>query len=297
MRRIVFFNRYTRAMEEEEVFGGALLKFVYTTAIGHLTFAGLCRRKIFSALLGKLASAQGSRRRILPFIEKYGLKADSFERKIGDFTSFNDFFSRKLKPSARPISPKPDTISSPVDGRHLAYKSAKDLSPFFVKGEDFSVEELTLDRKISEKFSGGSVLISRLCPVDYHRFHFPVDCVPGKTFLIGGGYASVNPIAMAGKIETFLKNKRMTTLIRTDTCGDVLMVEIGATGIGSIKQTFVPEQPTLKGSEKGYFECGGSAVILIFEVGRIKFSDDVLANTAQGTETYVLMGDEIATIL
>jgi phosphatidylserine decarboxylase len=172
-----------------------------------------------------------------------------------------------------------------------------DLSPLFIKGEDFSIENLILNREIAKKFSGGKILISRLCPIDYHRFHFPVDGIPEKTFLINGEYASVNPIAMAGKIDTFLKNKRMTTLLHTDICGDILMVEIGATGIGTIKQTFAPEKSALKGSEKGYFEYGGSTVISIFESGRVKFSDDILENTAQGVETYVLMGDEIATIL
>jgi phosphatidylserine decarboxylase len=297
MRRVVVFNRYTKAMEEEEVWGGMLLRFVYATIIGRLTFAGLCRRKIFSMLLGKVASMYSSRKKILPFVKKYGLKVDSFEKKIGDFTSFNDFFTRKLKPSARPISPKLDTISAPVDGRHLAFQSIEDFSAFFVKGEEFYLEDFTFDHKISEKFSGGSALVSRLCMADYHRFHFPADGIPAKTFLLKGEYSSVHPIAMAGKIDAFLRNKRMTTLVKTDTCGDILMVEIGATGIGSIRQTFVPERPALKGEEKGYFECGGSAVILIFERGRIKFSDDVLENTGHGTETYVLMGDEIATIV
>jgi phosphatidylserine decarboxylase len=232
----------------------------------------------------------------VPFIEKYALKIDSFEKKVGDFTSFNDFFSRKLKPSARPISPKPNTISAPVDGRHLAYANMNDLSPFFVKGETMRVGELTLDPKLERKFFGGSALISRLCPADYHRFHFPFGGIPEKTFLVGRVYSSVNPIAMGGEVATFLMNKRMSTLLRTETCGDILITEIGATGIGSIRQTFTPEKSVLKGEEKGYFEFGGSTVITIFEKGRVKFSEDVLENTARGTETYILTGDEIATI-
>jgi phosphatidylserine decarboxylase len=296
MRELVFFNRYTESVEREDIWCGAWLRFAYGTIVGRLTLGGLFRRKIFSMILGKLASTAGSRRRIDPFIEKYGLRADSFEKKVSDFESFNDFFARKMKPSARPISPKPSTLSAPSDGRHLAYENINNLGPFFVKGEQISAGELAMDRKIGEKFSRGSILISRLCPVDYHRFHFPIDGVPAKTFMVSGSYASVNPIAMAGSVSTFLQNKRMSTILRTNTCGDILMTEIGATGVGSIRQTFVPGKSVLKGEEKGYFEYGGSTVISIFESGRVKFSEDVLKNTAHGMETYVLMGDEIATI-
>ena len=75
------------------------------------------------------------------------------------------------------------------------------------------------------------------------------------------------------------------------------MIEIGSTGVGTIQQTFTPEKEVLKGDEKGYFEFGGSTVILIFENGRVRFSEDLLENTSNGLETYVLMGDEVASII
>ncbi|MDR2779099.1 MAG: archaetidylserine decarboxylase [Puniceicoccales bacterium] len=297
MKEIVFFNRYTNAVEEEKIVGEWWLRLAYSMAVGKLVTALLFKRKIFSVVVGKFASNPASRKKIKPFVEKYGLKSDSFEKKIREFTSFNDFFIRKLKPSARPISPKTSTITSPVDGKHLAYVNMKKLSPFFVKGEQLSVEDLIIDKAIAKKFANGSVLISRLSPIDYHRFHFPVACTPEKTFLIKGEYSSVHPMAMGGVVDTFLKNKKTSTLLHTENCGDIMMIEIGAMCIGSIQQTFAPKKPALKGSEKGYFEFGGSTVILIFENGRIQFSDDILENTASGMETYVLMGDEIATIL
>ncbi|MDR3144402.1 MAG: phosphatidylserine decarboxylase [Puniceicoccales bacterium] len=297
MRQLLFFNRYTGAAEEEEIWGRTWLRFSYGTAVGRMAVAPLIRRKIFSFLLGKFASSGNSRGMIAPFVEKYGLKKDSFEKKLDEFTSFNDFFTRKLNPFARPIAPNADSVSSPVDGRHLAYDDMRDLAPFFVKGECISPMDLALSGEIAKKFENGSLLISRLCPTDYHRFHFPVACVPEKTFLINGEYASIHPIAMGGRIGTFLRNKRMTTLLHAESCGDILMVEIGATGVGTIKQTFSPEKPSLKCEEKGYFEFGGSTVILMFEKGRVKFSDDIVENTGRGMETYILMGDEVATIL
>ncbi|MDR1891141.1 MAG: archaetidylserine decarboxylase [Puniceicoccales bacterium] len=297
MKEIVFFNRYTNAVEEEKIVGEPWIRLSHSVGIGKLATALLFKRKFFSMIFGKFASSPTSRKKIKPFVEKYGLKSDSFEKKISEFTSFNDFFIRKLKPSARPISPKPNTIVAPVDGRHLAYVNMRKLSPFFVKGERLSVEDLIIDKTTAKKFTNGSALISRLSPIDYHRFHFPIACIPHKTFLIRGEYSSVHPRAMDGKIDAFLRNKKTSTLLHTENCGDVLMVEIGAMCVGSIQQTFVPKKSTLKGDEKGYFEFGGSTVILIFENGRIQFSDDILENTASGMETYVLMGDEVATIL
>jgi phosphatidylserine decarboxylase len=225
------------------------------------------------------------------------LKRDSFEKKVSDFTSFNDFFSRKLNPFSRPIASSSDSVSAPTDGRHLAYGDMDRISPFFIKGEQIRLGELVADNGCAKKFSQGSILISRLCPIDYHRFHFPVSCIPDKTFLMKGNYNSIHPFAMKGRIGTFLSNKKMFTVLHTKACGDILMIEIGAMGVGSINQTFIPNKPTLKGAEKGFFALGGSTVILIFERGRIKFSEDILESTSRGIETYVLMGDEIGTIL
>jgi phosphatidylserine decarboxylase len=297
MERTLFFNRYTKAMEEEVVFGERWIRFAYGNFLGRLTTALLWKRKLFSTIVGKWASSAHSVDRVRPFIDKYGLRVESFEKKVRDFTSFNDFFTRKLKPSARPIAPRENSLSSPVDGRHLAYDYIGDLSPFFVKGEQISIGDLIFDDGLAKKFADGSMLISRLAPSDYHRFHFPVTCTPEKTFLMEGELASVHPLAMGGRVETYLKNRRMSTLFHSDSCGDILMVEIGATAIGSIRQTFATYKLALKGAEKGYFEFGGSTVILIFEHGRVQFSDDVLENTARGVETYILMGDEIGVIL
>ncbi|MDE6432313.1 MAG: archaetidylserine decarboxylase, partial [Opitutales bacterium] len=230
------------------------------------------------------------------FIKKYGIKEESLEKKIDDFSSFNDFFTRKLKPSARPISPRSNSIIAPSDGRVLVYNSISDTTPFFVKGEKLSISKLTRNPKFVKIFKNAGLAIIRLAPIDCHRFCFPIDCEPQMTYLINGSYLSVNPIAMKGSLKTFLENKRMSTLLCTKTCGNILMVEIGGTCVGSIKQTFSPFKKALKGQEKGYFEFGGSTVLLLFEHEKVKFADDILENTMNGIETYVLMGDSIATV-
>lgn len=296
MKQTVFFNRYSRSVETEQVCGEKWIKLAYQTTIGQLSVSLMLKRKFFSTICGWFASRPNSRKKILPFINKYGIKSDSFEKRPDEFLSFNEFFSRKLKPSARPISPRNNSISSPCDGRHLAFSNSNNLSTFFIKGEQLSADDLILDRSTAKKFHGGSVLISRLCLTDYHRFHFPFAGIPEKTFLINGNYLSVHPLALAGSLSTFLQNKRMSTIVHTEHCGDILMVEIGATGCGTICQTFTPDKQVLKGEEKGYFQFGGSTIITFFEPKKISFSEDLLMNTSRGLETYVLMGDEIATI-
>ena len=297
MREITIFNRYTKQLERELVFGERFLRFAYNTIIGQLGVFAIFKRKIFSVIYGMYAKRKSSVSKIIPFIQKYNLREDSFEKRVSDFSSFNDFFTRKLKPSARPISPRPNNIVAPSDGRILAYQSIEDTAPFFVKGEKLSIDRLTKNFSFVQSFKNASLLIVRLAPIDCHRFCFPIDCEPQMTYLINGSYFSVNPIAMHGSFRNFLENKRMSTLLRTKNCGNILMVEIGACCVGSIKQTFSPFSPVLKGQEKGYFEFGGSTVLLLFEQGRVRFDDDLLGNTLNGVETYTFMGDSVATIL
>jgi phosphatidylserine decarboxylase len=71
------------------------------------------------------------------------------------------------------------------------------------------------------------------------------------------------------------------------------MVEVGATNVGAIRQSFVPGRPAAKGDEKGFFAFGGSCVITLFARGRIRIDSDVVAQSAQNVETYARMGDSL----
>jgi phosphatidylserine decarboxylase len=144
-----------------------------------------------------------------------------------------------------------------------------------------------------EKFAGGAMLISRLCPVDYHRFHFPVSGVPAESRLIQGWLYSVSPVALRRRLRYLIENKRQVTLIEPTNFGTVAMVEVGATNVGSIQQSFVPGRPVQKGDEKGLFAFGGSCVITIFQKGRIRFDADIVAQSEQHLETYARMGDRL----
>ena len=137
--------------------------------------------------------------------------------------------------------------------------------------------------------------IARLCPSDYHRFHFPCDGIPAKPRLINGLLYSVNPIALKKNVSILSENKRMITEIETDHFGTVLYIEIGATSVGSIRQTYTPDLKVKKGDEKGYFEFGGSCIALLFEKGRVTFDADLTANTQKGIETKANFGETLGT--
>jgi phosphatidylserine decarboxylase len=164
---------------------------------------------------------------------------------------------------------------------------------FYVKGMTFSLVELLGDEALAQKFAGGAMLISRLCPVDYHRFHFPAAGVPDESRLINGWLYSVSPIALRRKVRYLVENKRELTLLESPEFGTVAILEVGATNVGTIKQSYVPGRAVAKGDEKGFFTFGGSCVITLFQPGRIRFDADLLAAGATHTELYAKMGDRL----
>jgi phosphatidylserine decarboxylase len=235
--------------------------------------------------------------KIAPFIEEYGLDAGEFALRPEEFSSFNEFFSRALKPTARPIDASPWSVVFPADGRHLCVPDLSHCDGLFVKGQMFDLATLLGDRELAHGYRDGSLLLSRLCPVDYHRFHFPSDGCPGASRLVNGPLYSVNPIALCQNIHILATNKRVITMLQTESMGNVLLLEIGATCVGSICQTFREGDPVSKGDEKGYFRFGGSSTITIFEQGRVRFDDDLVEQSAQHRELYAKMGDHMATAL
>jgi phosphatidylserine decarboxylase len=231
--------------------------------------------------------------RILPFISKYEIDVDEFAKSPFDYKTFNEFFYRALKPESRPIAAGETVAVFPADGRHLAFQDIQAAAGFYVKGAKFSFAELLGDEAEAEKFGGGAMLISRLCPVDYHRFHFPVSGIPGEPRLINGWLYSVSPVALRRRLRYLIENKRVVTVIDTKEFGTVAMVEVGATNVGSIQQSFVPGRAVAKGDEKGLFAFGGSCVITLFQRGRIRFDADILTQSANHLETYARMGDRL----
>lgn len=293
MDEIIYYDRYRQELRSEKVYGDKSLRWTYGTRAGRLALHAVVKRLAFSAFYGWSMDRRSTRRRIAPFIAEYGLDAAEFAQRPEDFGSFNEFFFRQLRPEARPIDPAADTIVFPADGRHLAVPVISRCNGLFVKGEMFDLETLLKSRSLAQRYANGSLLLSRLCPTDYHRFHFPVGGVPGEAKVLNGPLFSVNPIALRQNIEILATNKRVLTEVATDSLGTVLLLEVGATCVGGVRQTYEPGMPVAKGDEKGYFRFGGSSTIVIFEPDRIRFADDLLEQSAQQRELYARMGDRV----
>lgn len=294
---IHFFNRLTQQIETEDVYGEKSLRFVYENPVGGLPLHALVKRAIFSKWYGARMDSPASKAEIRPFIDKFGLDVSEFAEPAESFKTFNEFFYRKLKPEARPIEADEKAIVLPADGRHLVIPDVSQCRDFFVKGIRFDITALLGDSGIAARFDKGSLLISRLCPTDYHRFHFPVSGFNGTPRLIDGPLYSVSPIALAKRPSILWENKRYLTRIRTDHLGEVAFLEVGATCVGSVVHTSRPMQFMAKGAEKGYFRFGGSCVITVFEPGKVRFSEDLFEHSASGREVYARMGDVAGVML
>jgi len=291
MQEIRFFNRRTGKVETEKVYGEGFLRWTYETWLGRVALHALVKRAFFSAWYGRRMDAPSSRQKIVPFIERYELDSAEFVDPPERFGTFNEFFYRKLKPEARPVDGDPNSLVLPADGRHLLIPDLADHSNFWVKGSQFDLAKLVGDPTQVERFRGGSALISRLCPVDYHRFHFPCAGVSGSPVAMNGALYSVNPIALIERPSILWENKRYRTRLVSETFGEVLYFEVGATCVGSVVHTAPSETAVLKGAEKGYFRFGGSSLVTLFERGRVDWAEDLLSWSAKGLEVYGKMGE------
>ncbi|MDR1590404.1 MAG: archaetidylserine decarboxylase [Puniceicoccales bacterium] len=293
---VEFYNRYTKSLEQEIICGEFFLKLLYHSAVGRLATRRLVGRKIFSQFLGYWMRHPISRKRIRSFVERYKIDMLTAEKKIEDFISFDEFFSRKLKRDARPIAVDHRKSIFPCDGRHLLIENFEKLPSFFIKGQRFNLKTLLQNNELFERFQNGSAVISRLCPIDYHRFHFPCDAVIRRIYQVSGDYFSVNPLVTRRKISVLFENKRVVSVLHSQDIDQFLMVEVGATCVGSITQTAEVGRLYFKGEEKGFFSFGGSTIITIFQKNRIRFAEDLRQNSANGIEMFAFMGDNMGGI-
>lgn len=292
---VKFYNRETKKYDTEQIAGDTYLNWTYSSPIGMTLLERIIKKKLFSKIYGSFCDSKHSKKKISSFIEDFGINMSHSEKKSDEFESFNDFFTRKLTKEARPINSTSESLISPGDGKLVAYNNINLNKLVQIKGYTYSLDKLIDDPSIASKFSEGTCLILRLCPTDYHRFHFIDNGICEETKKIKGDYYSVNPIALKKVPELFCKNKREWSIFHSENFGDVLHIEVGATCVGSIIQTYVPGSTVKKGDEKGYFKFGGSTTILFFQKNNIKIDEDIIEQTNNGYETSVLMGEKIGT--
>jgi phosphatidylserine decarboxylase len=291
MNDIPLYNRQTKTLETETVFEQGLMEFLFGTRFGFGLAETVLKHRLPTALFAYWQHSGFTKPKIQQFVAQYGINTDEIERPLESFKSFNDFFIRKLKTSARPIDQTPEHLISPADSRLLAYEIKHDsLLP--VKGRAFTLREL-LRNALADEYLNGRCLIFRLAPVDYHRFAYIDDGEQSPITVIRGFYRSVNPLAIWRQLPVFSENQREYCVLHTRNFGDLVHVDVGATGVGRMVQHQRQGGPCKRGQEKGYFEFGGSTSILLFKAGIVKLDADIAHYSAQGIETLVRYGEKI----
>ena len=259
-----------------------LLSFLYTNIFGRMLLKPLIQPQV-SKLAGRYLSSAHSKWLISKFIERNEIDMDIYEEC--DYSSFNDFFTRKIKPDCRPVPEDLDVLISPCDCLATVYPIQENTT-FSIKNTEYTLRSLLRSPRLAKRFRGGYAYVLRLTVEDYHRYLYSVSGKQSKNYHIDGTFHTVNPIAN-DYLPIYKENTREYTVIRSKECGDVLQMEVGALLVGKIsnhKQSTV----VTRGEEKGFFEYGGSTIVVLTQKDRVTPRSDLLTNSKNGYETKVL---------
>jgi phosphatidylserine decarboxylase len=289
---LYYIDRKTGQRCTETIFMEPALRFFYANPMGIWLFDRGLNYPWICWLCAQWQSLPWSKRRILPFVIQHQIDATEFAMRVAEFDHFNAFFCRHLKPGSRPFEADSHILQSPADGKILVYPRLSDQATLPIKGIGFSLTALLNSANLATAYHQGAVAIVRLTPADYHRFHFPISATAGLSHLIRGRYHSVHPIALNRVPDAFCRNQRSITHLDSPLFGPVLMIEVGAFGIGTIRQTY--ERGAVNaGQEKGFFQFGGSTIVLLFQRDRIQFDADLVQHSAAQLETQIKAGNPI----
>ncbi len=291
--RPVYYDRQTRSLQQERVYAGRFLCWSHNTWAGRAATWLMLRQPFLSRCYGWWNRQRWSRRRIEPFAAAMGIRASESLRPLSEFDSFSDFFVRRIDPGCRPVARDPNVCVAPADGKTLAYPTVRRDQTFQIKGATFSLDTFLRDPALADQFDGGSMLIVRLHLADYHHFHFPAAAIPSAARLIEGKLHTVGPYAVRWPAVFYRENRRSITRLKTLRFGTIAMVEIGAFTVGSIRQCYLPGKAAAKGEHKGYFEMGGSTIVLLFERGVIGLDEALCQRTRLQIETMVRVGEPV----
>jgi phosphatidylserine decarboxylase len=222
-----------------------------------------------------------------------GIDMGESTRSLDEFESFADFFTREIDVGRRPVCSDPLACIAPVDGKVLAFQTVDPETTFPIKRSLFSLSGLLRDPDLTTRFAHGSMVICRLGLADYHHIHFPDSGRPGRAVTIPGRLEAGGPYSLRSLVPFYAENHRMLTPFEADHFGNMVLVEIGALTVGSIRQAFRAGVPVARGAHKGCFELGGSTVVLLFGRGCIELDATLLARTAGGIETRLPMGSPV----
>lgn len=287
------FNRKTKEYEEITQYGQGMLDILYHSFPGRILLKAVIH-PVFSRMVGLYYKSIFSRSKVLSLQQEYKIDMSQFEK--GPYSTFASFFTRKIRKNARPVCKEESTLIAPADSKLLVYPITSDLQPN-IKGRRYTLQELLgkeMIRKIRGKtdlkdFAGGTCMVFRLTMDDYHRYCFVDEGEVLESCYIKGKLHTVSPVSSEFKV--YQENSRAVSLLRTKNFGDILQIEVGALLVGKIVNHAMKDFK--KGQEKGYFEPGGSTIVLLLKKNKVKADADILRHSVKGVEVKVQYGEGI----
>jgi len=264
-----------------------LLATLYGHAWGRMLLKPLVQPCV-SKTAGWLLSTRLSCVLIKPFIKNNHIDMSQFAEE--KYHSYNDFFSRRIKPGARMVDMNPAHFVSPCDSKLTALEITENTR-FTLKHTEYSVASLLQSEALAQRYTGGFALVFRLTVDDYHRYCYAADGEKGENTFIPGRLHTVNPIAN-DYFPIYKENSRAYSVLHSDGFGDIVMMEVGALLVGKIVNLH-GKKHVQRGEEKGYFQFGGSTVVMLVQKDRVQLDADILKNSREGVETVVRMGERI----
>ena len=277
-----------------------------------IIFQYVVPQHFLSRLVGKIANARTTWLKntcIKKFIKRYGVNMEeAIHANAGDYTSFNDFFTRALKPGTRPVAEAVDAIVSPADGVISACGDITADRLIQAKDKTFSLTALLGgDDQDAQPFLDGSFFTVYLSPKDYHRVHMPCSAQLKKMLYVPGKLFSVNQTTSENIPDLFARNERAVCLFDSD-AGPMAMILVGAMIVAGIETPWAGQvapanhgasttdyqhqQPAIqlgKGKEMGRFKLGSTVIVLVGP-GAVRWKETVQENSA------IRMGEALGTI-
>lgn len=266
------------------------LKNLYDSTFGRILLKPLVT-PVVSNIAGAFLSTKCSCLLIKPFIRSNNIDMSQFEDV--KYKNYNEFFSRKIREGARTIDMEATHFISPADSK-LTVLPITENARFTLKHTDYSVSSLLKNSELARAYHGGYAFIFRLTVDDYHRYCYVDDGIKEENIHIPGKFHTVNPIAN-DYYPIYKENTREYSILHSKHFGDIVMMEVGALLVGKIVN--LHEKAKVKrGQEKGYFQFGGSTVVLLTKADKVKVDEDILKNSRDGIETVVKFGEKIGVL-
>ena len=278
-------------LEQERICPERWMRLIYENPVGGASLLWLVKRKAVSRVYGLYCRTPMSAKVIPKFIQQYDINMDGCK---GKYKNFAQFFSREKENVAFPQ--EPGALGAPCEGLVSIFHKIKADQVVMAKGASFSLSELLADSALAKEYEGGTMVSIRLTPANYHRMHFFDHGTVTGTRMIKGDLYSVSPLALNRVVRLYCRNKRAVINFSTENFGDVVLVEVGATFVGSIVHCFKEGQKVARGQVASYFKPGGSLVLMFLKKGQFAPDRELTVRTAEGYETKISIGKPLGTM-